>query len=531
MVGRPVAPSGPRRGRRVLLGTLLACLVVLSLLWWRTDADVCICEHCPDEYCTYATQIHALLDGSSPDPIAHFLDEGAAYLHAHSPLAPALVALLLFGGLQTVPAFALLSVAATILCWRILRGTIERAWAPREPVLLMLTVAFFANPIVIRSLARPVTDAIGMLCAVWSLAALDRHLATRGRRGALRLVAAQSAGLASRVSFIPMLGLPMLAELAEPGPWRERLGRAARSGIVFGALPALLVFGTLRLLGLEHVVDAWAWAHQPDFVSKAPLRHFAASATLAGAAYLALGLLGFREGRLTRAWRLHLAWVVIYLTFLAAGRAALWPRYFLPVVPSLLVVATPALLALDRRSARLAWGIVALCALLGGHAVLRTRHAREALALAGGSIAGTHEHGRALSAAERAGVSVTSSVEPASAALMLDGRVDTAWSTIAPQAAGTSITLDLGRPQQVRELLLATDGAVTRGELIVDGALDGEAWARLPVRIERTGFFARRPQLALRLPRRRVRRLRITATAPREIAWEIGELDVRVARD
>lgn len=503
----------------------------MSLLWWRTDANYCVCEHCPDGYCTYATQIHELLRATSPEPVARFLDEGAAYLHAHSPLAPALIALLLFAGLRPAPAFMLLSIVATLLCWRSVRRTVERSWSVRPVIVLQLMIAFFANPIVIRSVARPVTDALGMLCVVWVLAALDRHLATRDRRSTARVFVLQLVGLASRVSFIPMLGMPALAELAEPGPWPARLRRALRSGVVLGALPALLFFGALRMVGLEHVHDAWVWAHQPGFVSAAPVPDFAGSLTLAGGAYLVLGLLASDEGRATRAWRLHLAWVVLYLVFLGTGRGALWPRYFVPVVPSVLIVATPALLALDRRSVRLAWGVVGLCALLGVHAVLRARHARESIPLLASSIGWSHDPARpGGKVAADAGITVTSSTEPASAALMVDGRSDTAWSTIRPQAAGISITLDLGRPRRVRALRLATDGAATRADLVVDGSLDGETWTRLPVTFRYVDFFAERPWLELRLPGRRVRTLRVTATTARPVAWTIDELQVRIAR-
>lgn len=533
---RPAAASGWSVAwpRTALLVAVLACAVVVSLLWWRTDANLCVCEYCPDGYCTYATQIHALLRATSPAPVARFLDEAAAYLHAHSPLAPALIALLQLAGLRPVPAFMLLSIVATLLSWRSVRRTVERSWSVRPVLVLQLMIAFVANPIVIRSVARPVTDALGMLCVVWVLAALDRHLATRDRRSMAWLFVLQLVGLASRVSFIPMLGMPALAELAEPGPSPVRLRRALRAGVVLGALPALLFFGVLRVLGLEHVHDAWVWAHQPEFVAKAPVLDFGGSLMLAGGGYLVLGLLS-RGGRpVTRAWRIHLVWVALYIAFLGTGRGALWPRYFLPVVPSVLIVATPALLALDRRSVRLAWGVVGLCALLGVHAVLRARHARESIPLLARTVSWPTEHartGRTWTAGTRAGVTVTSSTEPASAALMVDGRSDTAWSTIDRQAAGTSITLDLGRPHRVRALRLATDGAATRADLVVDGSLDGETWRRLPVTFRSTDFFAERPWLELRLRGPRVRTLRVTATTARPVAWTIDELQVRVARD
>jgi hypothetical protein len=510
---------------------LFLCAVLVSLLWWRSDADLCSCEYCPDGYCIYARQIHTLLRETPPAPITRFLGEGAAYLHAHSPLAPTLVALLMFGGLGPMPAFAVLNVLATLLTWHGVRRIVEPAWAPRPVVVLQLAVALLANPIVIRSLARPVTDAVGMLCVVWTLAAIDEHLASRDRRSAARLLVLQIAGLASRVSFIPMLGMPALVALAEPGSLSERIRRAVRAGLVFGVLPALLFFGALHVLGLEHVRDAWKWAHQPEFVSQQPLVDFATSWVLAGGAWLVLGLLPLGEGREAPARRIHLGWAILYLAFLGMGRGALWPRYFLPIVPSVLIVATPALLALDRRSPKLAWVFVALCALTGGHALLRIRHPSESLALLTQSIPTSRERGdpgRNLTAVARSQIVATSSTQAATAPLVVDGRLDTAWSTVGPTAAGTWIALDLGRPRRLRALVLTPGETALLDGLVVDASLDGETWTRLPVTVERTDLFAERRRIRLRLPRRPVRHLRITATKPSAVAWTIGELEVRV---
>jgi hypothetical protein len=174
-----------------------------------------------------------------------------------------------------------------------------------------------------------------------------------------------------------------------------------------------------------------------------------------------------------------------------------------------------------------------MCALLGVHAVLRARHAVDSVGLLAGSVFAAHDRDRTsreLPREARSAITVTSNTHATSAPLMLDGRADTAWSTIDPQAVGTSITVELGRPHRVRALRLATDAAATQADVVVDGSLDGETWTRLPVTIARADFFAERPWLELRLKgRARFRSVRITATAARPVAWTISELEVRIA--
>ena len=524
----------------VVKAALLAGMVLLSLLWWRSDADLCLCEYCPDGYCSYGEQIHAALTSRAPGAWPRLLESGRHFLHAHSPLAPTLQALVMLAGLGPVLAFVLINLAATALSWLAIRRTVARASPPRADVLLMLFVAFCSNAIVIRSVARPVTDAVGMTCTIWTLVALGRHLEARDRRSAARLLVLQILGLASRVSFIPMLAMPALAELVEPTggrPLRARVAAAARAAATFGLLPAVLFFGTARALGLEHVRAAWAWAHDARYVSTDPLGDFVSSSVLAGGIYLILGLcFAGRTIVRERTLRIHLAWVLLYSAFLGAGRGALWPRYFLPVVPSIMIVTTPALVALARSRIVVAWGMVALLALWGLHSIQPlVTNAPRSLSLLGSDFleAGArdaHPSDVRLGASARAKLAVSASQSAADAALMIDGRRDTAWSSGAPLLPGVAITIALDKPRRVTSILLPGPPLTPLRGLVVQGSRDGRTWDPLDARVEGSGFFAERPGVVLRLPGTRVRALRIVANVVRTKPWVVDELEIRVAR-
>src|SRR5262249_34593401 len=151
------------------------------------------------------------------------------------------------------------------------------------------------------------------------------------------LFGAQLIGLFSRVSFIPMLGLPAVAELLEPGSWAQRVRRALTSGLIHGVLPGLLFVAINASLGTLHLQAVWEFAHDPSFVRSYTLTDFVVSLTVAGQGYAILAIALAPPGLLThRTVRLHLAWLCLYVSFLGLGGGALWPRYFLPAVPSLL---------------------------------------------------------------------------------------------------------------------------------------------------------------------------------------------------
>jgi hypothetical protein len=251
---------------------------------------------------------------------------------------------------------------------------VTAAWRPEPTTLVLLAIVFFGNAVVVRGAARPITDAIGMACTIATLLALERQLASPTRAGALRVVALQLLGLCARAAYLPMLGMPALAAFVEPAPLATRVRRAVRAGLLLGVLPGALYFVAVRALGIEHTAWMWQVAHLPQYLPADRPRALAASLAYAGGPLLALGVLALARpswgGQTTL--RLHLAWIALYVAFLYAGGGALWLRYFAPIVPSVVVVATPALDAVVRRRRAAAIALVVLLATLHLVKVART---------------------------------------------------------------------------------------------------------------------------------------------------------------
>lgn len=67
-----------------LVGTLL------SLLWWRAEANLCFCEYCPDRYCDYSAKLFAVITRWDPESLRALGEFANLYIHAHSSLAPIL---------------------------------------------------------------------------------------------------------------------------------------------------------------------------------------------------------------------------------------------------------------------------------------------------------------------------------------------------------------------------------------------------------------------------------------------------------
>lgn len=358
--------------RAALAGAALLAAILLSVVWWRADVLRCACERCPDEHCLYAEHVSAALAAPGSDAVPALATFARGFIHAQVPL-PALLAALPALLLPATVSLALVGVASTLLAWWCVRRIVVATWRPDPTILVLLAVAFFGSAGVLRGLARPITDPVGMACSIASLLALGRHVAARTGGSAALLATLQLVGLFSRVSFIPMLGMPVLAELLASGSTSERLRRALRAGIAFGLAPGAAYFAIVTVLGIEHTAWMWDSAHLPQYVPDDRPRALLSTLAIAGGPYLVLGALAL----LVPAWhrgptlRIHLAWIALYTAFLYLGGGALWLRYFAPIAPSVVVVATPALAALVRRRRAAAIALVGLAAALQLVAVAR----------------------------------------------------------------------------------------------------------------------------------------------------------------
>lgn len=358
--------------RAALAGAGLLVALFLSVVWWRVDVLRCACELCPDEHCLYTDHLSAALAAPGSGAVGTMATFARGFIHAQVPL-PSLLAAVPALLLPATVSLALVGAATTLLAWWCVRRIVVTAWRPDSTTLALLAVAFFGSAAVVRGFARPITDPVGMACSIASLLAIERHLERRSSASAALLATVQLVGLFSRVSFIPMLGMPVLAELLASGTAAERLRRALHAGIAFGLVPGAAYFAIVAVLGIEHTAWMWHSAHLPQYIPADRPRELLVTLVIAGGPYLALGALAL----LVPAWcrgrtlHLHLAWIALYTAFLYLGGGALWLRYFAPIAPSVVVVATPALAALVHRRRTAAVALVAVAAALQLAAVAR----------------------------------------------------------------------------------------------------------------------------------------------------------------
>lgn len=113
---------------------------------------------------------------------------------------------------------------------------------------------------------------------------------------------------------------------------------------------------------------------------------------------------------------------------------------------------------------------------------------------------------------------------------VLDGRLDTAWSTSGPQAVGQFVQADFARPVALgRVELLPGQPELGAWDLRVWVSADGRAWRRAPVASGRPPLDslcnpARPPSEVLLLDPVPVRGVRLAIGGPHERPWQLAEL-------
>ena len=523
-------PAGRARAQVAWILLLLTC-AALSILWWRADLAACTCDACPDGHCGYAERIHLALTGSLPWSNLHRFARW--YMHAQIPLSASLVAIAMFAVPSSAWAFAVVSAVASMVAWLVVRRTVLEAASGDRTTMALLGVAFWTGVVVVRGFARPVTDAVGMACCAASLWAIVAHVERRERATAARLFALQLAGLVSRVSFLPMLAMPALAELLRTGEPRERLARTLRAGLLFGVVPGVLVRSLMLGLGIDHTASIWSWAHATRFVSNDRIGDLLAGLWASGGLGLLIGLAGLlrAEGRdLTRF--VHLAWVVLYVSFLVLGGGALWPRYFAPIAPSAIVLAAPGVAALVRRNSMLACAMVAAAALaslgavvggIGDPAAVVARLSRD---LRSDDVRVREKP--PMLPVERGKLLPSASENPGAAAAMTDGDRASRWRTDGPQREGAWVRIGLPGLRRVGLLRLIGDWGEGPRSFVVEGSADGTLWQPLATTGE-LREWASLEALVVTLPGEPVRDLRICLTGSGDAPWSIREAQVFVS--
>jgi hypothetical protein len=459
-------------------------------------------------------------------------------MHAHNPLAPLLQVPLAALTPHPIMAYVLVSAGASVLAClavrRLLAGSGYSPW-----LVALLPAALATHVLTVRAFARPQTDALGMLATVAALWALEREhqRPTPGR--ALLLFTAQFVGLFARISLIPMLGMPALAALTSPGPWGGRLRATLRAGVLFGLLPGLLYLALHAALGTLHLDLTWAFAHHPAIVADYTWSRALSSIALAVQGYGVILIAGasatlWREPRV----RIHVLWIALYVTFMGLGGSTLQPRYFLAIVPSVILVAAPVLADLERRRA---WNARALILLFIVANVLYVTPVTYDVRAASRLLRHDLRAGLAppplpvgFVAVPAGELKLTAAEAPDRLRLAADGSFETGWATIRPQRVGSYVELDLGRIRRLGGLALWSTLDEYPRAYAIEVTLEDEPWQ--PVAIDRGrraygGFFLPVPRIVVPLSDVPARRLRVVLTGQHPTRWAIQEIAVYARSD
>jgi hypothetical protein len=350
-----------REPRRALsFFALLALLAALtSVLLWQRD------------YSRRAPHIDADLYAKSASMMARYLVEPEQrseirewyrnYPHASTSLVPALLALPTVLGVPVIASYLELSALAGFLSLLVLHRILRVELLFEHRIALLATTVFGCHLLMLRSFARPVTDAFGLLLVLLTLWLLVRRLqgGDRAEEIALSLLLfchplARPQGFA----YWPFIALAVLA-----CDW-WRAGRRLEWRVAIAAQLRIFLPPLLLLAGLYLAFD---WFHNVDLML-AKARRFRINSTprmfaesLVGIAQLLpLLWLAARARLRSPAFLLWLAWLGFNLALITAVRAPFWMRHFLPVLPVLFVLTAAGLEGVREGRRNAAFALLAL---------------------------------------------------------------------------------------------------------------------------------------------------------------------------
>ncbi len=506
--------------------------LALSLLWWWTDLlHYPLFNECPDWFCFYADGIYRAVVTRDLSGLFSWLP---TYAHAENPLVPLMTAALrsVFG--DTILSFVTLSIMATLGTFLLLNRML-RVWAGSEDrgrILLGLT--FLGHVIVIARMALPITDAAGMFMAIVGLEAIYRYFLAPGLKTGVWLCLTMVLALMTRIALAPLLGVtPVFLLIHRAGStWRQQVG-----GMIFGSVaPVALYLGGLWAAGLLPTLNLmWQKNHLPEFVAFYSFRVFKQSFLMWGQGLVLFAL--FNRRLRHPAFMLHLIWLTLYLGFLLANHSALFYRYFLPLVPSLVFLAAPAILRMTASAPRLSHAVVYLM-VLGNVAYAASvqdwRLFLKAYADWRNGITPTQIPSSLMPIPPtnwRAAVSN----HQGSAREAFDGNPATRWTSGEAQRPGQFFEVDLGEDTCIAavELLPGPFSSDYPRQLRVEVSLDEARWIQvkdmsgMQVWVLRALYSHVEPKIDLVFPPRQARYVRLTQTGSDPFKWwSIEEMQV-----
>jgi hypothetical protein len=325
-----------RRGVAWLAALALVAALTSAFLWQR-DYSRRSPHLDADRYAESAERLAAyVVDPAARPEIAEWFHD---YPHASTLWVPALLVPFVLIGWPAGFAYLLVSALAAWLALLVVRRISLVHFGASAGLATLLTAAFACHPLMLRSFARPITDSVGLLLVVLTLALLLRRAGSLVRRDELMLsllILLHPLARPQGFGYWPFIALALIwADSVREGAW-PGAGRSAIRGLrVFG--------GPLIVLALLHV--GFDWSHNLELML-AKARRFRIDSTpgdffasLLGVVQLLplLGLLARRPG-MRPLWgdasvRLVGAWALYAIAVLIAVRAPFWLRHFLPVLP------------------------------------------------------------------------------------------------------------------------------------------------------------------------------------------------------
>jgi hypothetical protein len=356
------------------------CATATSILLWQHDYSRHAAHWDADLFGVYAKQLadHATQPALREAARAWM----AGSIHAHNPLVPLVVAAPVAAGVPVEHAYLALSAVASMASLWLLHHLLRRRLALPSSLSLLAVALAGCHLVLVRSFARPVTDAMGHLLTV---AALDLTLARLGGRDARRTAALALLGLLQPLArpqglaYIPFFTFAAL--LADR--WRD--GRleprdALRTVAVLGGLPVIALAVLFLAFGWWSNLQALLEAAR-RFLPWYTLRDFGASSLAVVQALPLLWIAAWRR-RGDRGLQLLVLWAAYYVAVLVAVRAPFWTRHFLPVLPTVMALTAVALGELRGRSRAIGVALVALLAFANVVVLVREIGLRTELSLA-----------------------------------------------------------------------------------------------------------------------------------------------------
>ncbi len=370
---------GVTRTQRGILAMLFVALWLLSLLWWKNNAnrDMLLAVHPEwenhgfvlyDGYGEYARHIRDLFVSPSRESWKALESFGQSYIHTLRPVYPLAMAVVDIPVGNMAVSASLVNLAAIAGLFFLWNGILVRFFRYEGTDLFLLHLLLLTHVSTIGSLARPVADVLAMgfvLGAMWATLDFERTGRVQTAVLAVTLIIVGTATKLIVVLLLPAMILTVAAYKRHSPHGKIVMMLGAAGGILLLAGMALLLSTDIAAAQFLRAAFSGVAAF---FTNPDVLPMFLKS----GVVFLALSLqiwpvcVLFNKSALSSPARLFLLWTVLYVLqrFLFYG-FSLWhsrARYGFPLVAAAIVLGYPGLKRLvgERAARYVCYGLATL---------------------------------------------------------------------------------------------------------------------------------------------------------------------------